>query len=228
MEERQRLETTPFVTEKTGEFRKHGTYVSRRRYLNTNTTRRKEDVAPTSSIIIKIAICAGACALVLLLKWIDTPFANTAINGVRSAVTEESELDEMLGKLKFVELPQILDVFSNKTSMMLPVKAVSYEVMTDGRILKLQAEAGSTAVAPVKGMVLEIGIDAELGNYVAVKHADNMQTSYYGLKHIAVEQGQPVDKLDTLGVLDDGGTLYFAVMVNGEYRDPGEYVQLGD
>ena len=177
-------------------------------------------------MLLKIGICAGACALVLVLKWVDSPLTNRAVETVNQAVTEETDLDEMLGKLQFVEFDGILNVFSESSSYEMPVIAEAATSMDDGRMLLLTAQSGADVISSCRGTVSSIGEDASLGNYICIRGNDSLDLYYYGLAEIFVEEGQPVKKLDTLGALGADGRLCFAVLENGRPIDPRDYLDL--
>jgi len=219
----QRMETTPFVTIPVNETEK----IRPREFnklFDRQGSRNEPHSNPAASLLLKIGICAGVCVMMLILKWVDTPFTAHAVETVNQAISEETDIDEMLGKLQFVEFPNVLEVFSANNSYSSPLIARSSMPMDDGRMLLLIAESGADVSSSCKGMVHSIGEDASLGNYVCVRRDETLDFYYYGLSEIFVEEGQPVKMKDTLGALGADGRLCLAVLDNGRPMDPREYI----
>ena len=179
-----------------------------------------------ASMLIKLGICAAACALVLVFKWIDSPLTNGAVETVSAAVTDEVDFDEMLGKLQFVELDGILSVFGVGRTMAEPIAASKSYLIDDGRKAVLEGEQGADVIAADAGTVIAVGEDASLGTYVCIKQSSDMELYYYGLAEVFVEDGQPVKKLDTLGTLSEQGTLTISVLKQGRPQNPGDYFEI--
>lgn len=177
-------------------------------------------------MLIKCGICAAACALVLLLKWIGAPATDSALQTVKDAVSEESELDEMLGKLKFVELPGILEVFSSSGKLQPPIDASGSESLRDGTLLALTSDAEQNVTACLEGSVKETGSDKELGSYVRIVSKDDKELYLYGLAGISVEMGQPLLGSDYVGSIEAGGTLYIGFSIKGKPENPAGYFSL--
>ncbi|MEG1559900.1 MAG: M23 family metallopeptidase [Clostridia bacterium] len=183
---------------------------------------------PTHSLLsLKIGICAVICLLALLLKLVDTPFSAGVLNSVKTALDSESdsEYDETLGKLKFVELPGLLTVFSGGDKLTAPVD--SEKIVLEGdNVLKFTNVAGESVVVSGAGMVKTVSQDEKYGSFVVIKHQNDLETYYYGLKDITIEEGQPVRKLDTIGIVDGFGCLYFKVFDSGVPKNPENYLKI--
>lgn len=219
----QRMETTPFVTVSQAE----DTQKQYRRYGYGRAAGRKvppQKAGKMSLMFLKIGVCVGVCALMLALKSVDSPLASKTVETVGHAVTEETDIDEMLGKLQFVELPNILEVFAQSNTYAAPVSVTTSTPLDDGRMLLLTAQSGADVSSACRGSVYSIGTDASLGDYVCVKKDTSLEFYYYGLAEIFVEEGQPVRAMDTLGALGADGCLYLAVLENGRPMDPREYI----
>jgi len=178
------------------------------------------------SMLTKIGVCAAACALVLLLKWIDTPMTNAAIDSVKIATGEESEFDEMLGKLRFVELPGILSVFSSNDKFPSPVEFTSASIGSEDTVLALSVKTRQTATAASNVMVKTIGMDEVLGQYVSLITKDDVEISYYGLTSVTVEEGQLLRPADDVGGIAEEGTLYITVRKGGQPMRPLDYFNI--
>lgn len=72
---------------------------------------------------------------------------------------------------------------------------------------------------------------ADHGTVVLVDHGRGVKTFYSHLAELGVEKGQRVGRGDFIGTQGATGKvtgphLHFEVWVNGEYRDPGEFVEM--
>lgn len=177
-----------------------------------------------SLMALKIGICAVVFALVLLLKLVDVPFSQTVLGGIQSALSgdEEGE-DETLGKLKFVELPGILSVFAGGDSLTAPLDGEAH--LLDDYMLRFERPAGESVVVAGEGVVKAVGEDAALGPCVVVRHEGDIETYYYGLSDISVEEGQPLQRLDTIGKTGEGG-LVFQVRSQGVPCDAAKHISV--
>lgn len=233
MDEIKRIEVAEFVstpaymekarpkTARTG--KKRG---DKRRRIKRRRVSAAEPAASPSSMLIKLGVCSAAFALVLLLKWIDTPFTNGAYEQIRSAVTStDEELDEMLGKLKFVQLPGILDVFSTGAKFALPVDYANVSLNEAKTMLTLTSSKDNSVVkSSGKGYVSDAGLSSgEETYFVCVMYEDDIAVTYTGLSELKVERGQPVQKLDHLGVLSKSASLTVAVSAQGRPQNPEDY-----
>jgi len=221
----QQMELTPFVSEEIGKKRR----LSAHRNITWNKKRRRalsasKNPAHSTSMLVKIGICAAVCLTVLLLKWINAPATNQVLDGMRSAISEQTDFDKVLGKLQFVELPNVAEVFSsNSSKMTLPVNASSVVFEEEQYISTWQGVPSEEVSAAASGQVKGIGEDETWGKYVRLSHADDLETIYYGFSDINVEEGQPIRRLDTLGTLNETGMLHLLVLQGGRPQEPGAY-----
>lgn len=202
-----------------------GSYAKRANSRGGAQRKRQPQPQPVdaTSMLIKCGICAAACALVLLFKWIGAPQTEAALQTVKQAVTDEDELDEMLGKLKFVELPGILEVFSSAGKLQPPIEAAQSEVLADNTMLALTAAQGQSVGACLEGSVKEVGIDKDYGNYVRIVGADDRDLYLFGLSGTSVEVGQPLLSSDYIGSINAGGKLYVRLLIKGKPENPAAY-----
>ena len=138
-------------------------------------------------------------------------------------MNEESELDDMLGKLKFVELPGILEVFSSSGKLQPPIEANESESLRDSTLLALTAGQEQNVFACLDGSVKETGADKDLGNYVRIVASDDKELFLYGLSSISVEVGQPLLKSDYVGSIEAGEKLYVGLLIQGQPENPAAY-----
>ncbi|MDZ5710619.1 peptidoglycan DD-metalloendopeptidase family protein [Jeotgalibacillus haloalkalitolerans] len=79
------------------------------------------------------------------------------------------------------------------------------------------------------GVVVSAGFEGDYGNKVVVDHNNGMRTIYAHLSEIHVEPGQTVGKGESLGLMGTTGFstgihLHFEVYVNGELKNPMDYL----
>lgn len=79
------------------------------------------------------------------------------------------------------------------------------------------------------GTVQATGYDRSRGNYIIVKHANGLKTGYLHLNKILVEEGDSVDKGQTVGLMGSTGRstgphVHYEVIKNGTIIDPLPYM----
>ncbi len=87
----------------------------------------------------------------------------------------------------------------------------------------------SPVVAPADGVVVQTGKDRLFGVYVKLQHSDQVKTLYGHLASLDVKRGQKVRRGDQIGLMGNTGRstgthLHYSVSVNGQYRDPLDFV----
>ncbi len=203
-----RMQVTPFVMVEAGK-RKKGKRIGPRP--------RREIRA--SSMLIKLGICASACLAALIVK---VATSDVAPANAQAQHEQSADLTQLLGRLEFVSLADVASVFSQSTHPILPVQGEAL-AMDDGSALRWRFSETTAVAAAMNGTVRAIGTDDVYGTYVQLSHANDVQTYYYGLDSVFVEQGQPVLTQDTLGEVEAGGTLKFFVLKDGRPQDPSQY-----
>ncbi len=186
--------------------------------------RRNERSFSGGSMLFKLFLCIVICAGVLLLEWSNIFPQSSAITA--SAQEESTPFDEMLGKLKFVELPGIIEVFSSGAKPELNVKYESMYVDESGYILYLACKEGEYVYAPQAGKVKETGVDAELGAYLSLVTDEDEEIIYYGLESVIAEEGQSLSASDTIGKATE--LIQITVNASGRPTSPEEYFDFKD
>lgn len=173
----------------------------------------------------RLGICALLLCGVIALK-LSGDTRSLAVFGSAAPDGRESDEDERLGRLRFVELPSIIDVFAPSQRAILPCEAVSYSIGNDGLDLILRAETGADVRSPVNGKVADIGFDEILGDYVGVSADEDTVFTIYGLGEISVERGQPIVQDARIGSLESD-TLTVRIFRSGRPISPAELLSLG-
>ena len=84
-------------------------------------------------------------------------------------------------------------------------------------------------IAPADGMVITLGYDRWLGNYVVLQHNDEIKTIYGHLKKIMVQDDMTVQRNDVIGIMGNTGMstslhLHYAVLINDRPVNPMQYI----
>ena len=89
--------------------------------------------------------------------------------------------------------------------------------------------AGTNSIAPANGIVIRIGYDRWLGNYLVLQHTDEIKTIYGHFEKISVKKGERVKRRDVLGLMGNTGMstsrhLHYALILNNRVVDPTQYI----
>lgn len=181
--------------------------------------------ARASGMLIKAGLCGVVCAGVLLLRWAEggaSIFPDGAVVAASAQASQQgaaSEDPDSLGRLKFVSLPSIIQVFSSTAGPTLGVGYTTASLDPDSLIATLTLETSQTVSVPGACRVKELGEDPDMGAYVRlVLEGKDQEVYYFGLSEISVEEGQSLKVGDTLGKGAD--TLGLAVYEGGRPTDP--------
>lgn len=90
---------------------------------------------------------------------------------------------------------------------------------------------GSGVVSCFDGVVSAVASDEFLGNYIVIDHENGLQTQYAHLLCPLVSEGQTVIMGDRIGLSGNSGRstgphLHFAVLKDGKYVNPLDYVEI--
>ncbi|EHQ59640.1 peptidase M23 [Paenibacillus dendritiformis C454] len=91
--------------------------------------------------------------------------------------------------------------------------------------IDIGGETGDSVLAAAEGEVIEAGFNASRGNYIIIRHVNQLDTWYMHLQQIHVSVGDKVGKGDTIGALGTTGRstgphLHFQIVQRGEPIDP--------
>lgn len=86
-------------------------------------------------------------------------------------------------------------------------------------------------IATGSGIVLEIGYNKGLGNYIKINHQNSYQTTYGHLSKILVKNGQNISITETIGFVGSTGTstgnhLHYEIKKNNQLVNPIDYLLL--
>lgn len=174
---------------------------------------------------ILLGISTGIFMLAFMIKITKSDKPGEIIAAMREIQAMETQQpgDQKLGKLKLVDLPSIIEVFSPSDSPISPIKFHGALEEDSTHIAKLYAEAGTEVVSMLSGTVKSISDDESLGGYVCISSSDDIDIYYYGLTEIAVEKGQPIIQNSELGKLKND-FLLIRVLERGRPIDPLKFL----
>ncbi len=179
---------------------------STRRKPGYGRTGNLDEERKTAILVVKIAVSAIIIVVVMLLKSIDTPATQWAVDKVRDAITYDFSINETLGKLKFVSdyLPGFKAVFGEQN-------------MTDTTDSVTQGMADSTTQ----------GMDDYAQQPVFTAPAEGKVVSYFGQP---AEDGKSGNNTGIDIVSQQQGWVYSVgdgqVIATGEDQDWGKYVKV--
>ena len=197
----------------------------RKSRMGTERAKGEEKDRWLAGLLIKGSICAAICLIVLLIKVADTPVAREITGGIKSVLTYNIDIDETLGKLKYVDntISGVQEVFGEDNTMIAPVNAqISSDFSDSNSGMVFAPTDGKEVWAAAGGEVEAVGRDEELGDYVFINHGASISSRYYNLMEITVQEGDTVQSGQKIGTA--GEQLTFQVMSNGQRVDPVEYL----
>ena len=184
--------------------------------------------ARAGGMLVKAGLCGVVCAGVLLLRWAEgggAIFPEGAVAAVSAQAAQEAQEESLsqdpdrLGRLQFVSLPSIIQVFSSTAGPTLGLTYTSASLDPDSLLASLTLETPQTVSVAGACKVKELGEDPDMGSYVRlVLDGKDQEVYYLGLSEISVEVGQSLKVGDTLGKGE--ATLHLAVYEAGRPTDP--------
>lgn len=197
-------------------------YTSRyfgRQYRRRNSSRNEN----SSSMLAKMGICALLAGLVLLSEFFG---GSEMLMEVSSEITENTEDigGDYLGKLRFVELPGIIQVFSADARLHIGTEYQNYQLNDDKTIMTISGIGATPLPAPSDGTIKTLSSEGESSRIELSKDGD-MVISFTAIGETAVEEGQPVKAGDTL--FKSVESVDIGITKSGRPVDPTEYYDMG-
>lgn len=207
------------------------------------TNERIEEIDKTASLLRKMLVAAVIIIIVIVLKSIDTEFTQSVVGYIRDSITEDMDIDETLGKLKFVAnyIPDSIAVFGQNIGQTEEITPF-FSIPAEGKVVG-QFGSGNTGIdivgtknnsiyAVADGQVMSIGADKNGGQYIKIDHGNDIITLYEGCSKIDVNIGDRVikgNKIGTMGGEPSGGyALHFEAWVNNKPVDPLKLIETGN
>ena len=214
--------------------------------------RSNDDTLPQNNpLLIKIAISALIALVMLLLNYIQLPFTQTVVGHVRTALTQEFDLDETLGKLKFVGdiLPdEIKSVFGHNPGSTQPdiptfaspvrgevVRSFGEQVILPdtgaayaNQGIDILTQENAPFFASTEGVVAAVEEHEVYGSSVWLDHGNQIFTFYGNCGSLDVKQGDKVQRGQKLGIVntssDSQPILHFQIWMDNKPENPLEKI----
>jgi len=175
-------------------------------------------------------LCAFGILLVCLagIKLAGTPTATSAEQWISRTLDTPYDLPAELGKLTFLSAPAAVDASSSRSILLKGQWPVSSPISQSYNPLSHPgisfAHTGDVWSA-LDGEVFYVGSDAVYGEYVRIRHADGVDTLYYGVTP-CVQTGDPVLGGQRIGQAEQTQPLYFQMYINRTAVDPSLYLPM--
>jgi hypothetical protein len=91
------------------------------------------------------------------------------------------------------------------------------------------AKAGENVMATADGIVVDAGFDEIKGNFVVIRHSDQIATQYFHMRNITVKKGVTLRKGEVIGFVGSTGLsikdhLHYEVLKGNKAVDPIDYL----
>ncbi len=88
---------------------------------------------------------------------------------------------------------------------------------------------GTKIIAPANGIVLKTGHDKRLGNYIVLRHSEQIKTIFGHLSNVAVKDGEEIFRGEKIGLMGNSGLstsshLHYMIVKDGRAVNPLEYI----
>lgn len=182
------------------------------------------------SLLKNMAVASALVLCAVTLRTGAVPSLSTATDAIMTAATDQSLLDDQLGKLSFVSsmFPEAVLVFgeSEAPELSLPVR--------DGEVIHTWSEAEPyVSLSACNNQVLSAATGEVIGIYhgngdeklVQVFSDGGLSCLYGNLENVHVEIGELVPVGQVIGNLLPGEELVFEARMNGYSVDPESFFQ---
>ncbi|MDF2547059.1 MAG: hypothetical protein K0R93_1957 [Anaerosolibacter sp.] len=200
----------------------------------------------------KIIICMGIVLLAILMKTINLPFTNKAVDIVKTTLNKEVDFKQT-GKqiLKYAQTVPTLphkaaNVFNNMGKE--KIDGLTLLAPTQGMIITRHGESidpvlntktyqlgieimpgtNRSIVSITDGEIIEVGESKSFGKFIKIQHGENVSALYGNCEEIFVNKGESVKSGQELGKLSNSKTedsaLQFLLWINDQEVDPEVYI----
>lgn len=216
--------------------------------LNAETVKEPEkEIKKKDSRLTFLLVQIVAAAVAVLFAVCTKAIGGEVYNAVKTWYVEnfgeETTVNTVLGEevtlTEKIETQMLLSAKGSNVdinTMALPISGTvtstfGYRVHPiNGEYLKhkgidIAAETGTEISSALDGVVVQNSYSNSYGNFVEIKHSDTLSTLYAHCSKITVEQGQTVEKGDTVALVGSTGVstgphVHFEIRVNGDVIDP--------
>lgn len=97
------------------------------------------------------------------------------------------------------------------------------------RGLDIAARRGERVIAPGNGVIMAVGYDAGMGNYIIINHGYELKTLYGHLDQVLVEKSQTIKRGDLIATVGNTGRstgphLHYEVRISNKPVNPEHYI----
>lgn len=185
-------------------------------------THHKEDGG--GSMMTKMGICVLLAGLVLLSDFADS--RGIAIEASSDVGKSTDDIGgDYLGKLRFVELPGIIQVFSSDAKLRVGVEYDSYHINDQQTIMTINGITSAIFPSPTDGTIKTLVSESETTK-IEISADGDIVISFAANGTAAVEEGQPVKSGDTL--FKDIKSVEIGMTKAGRPVDPTLYFDMND
>ena len=181
------------------------------------STQRKDS---GGSMLAKIGICGLLAGLVLLSE-----FADNVLTSYNTVQNTEDIGGDYLGKLRFVELPGIIQVFSSDSRFRISTDYETYQLNNDETILTVNGISSKEFASPADGTVKTV-INQNDKAIIELSLDGDMVLIFSASGETAVEEGQPVKSGDTLYTAIE--SIDISMTKEGRPINPSDYFDMRD
>jgi len=200
-----------------GERRKYTSrYFSR---PHSNRYSRSKDTG--SSMLAKMGICALMAGLVLM--WEFTGGGEKVLQAASGADGGENIGGDYLGKLRFVELPGIIQVFSSEARLRVGVDYTDWHLNEEKTEMTVSGISSALIPAPVDG-VIKSKREEDGRTRIELSADGDIVISYSAFSEGIPEEGQPVKAGDTL--MKQAESVVIGITKGGRPMDPTDFYDM--
>lgn len=185
--------------------------------------RRGEELMKNLGVASALVLCA------VTLKSGAVPSAASMTDAVIASVSDDTLLDDRLGKLSFVStlFPEATLVFGERNDQLLsvPVSAgIVVHAWSEAEPYTTWRSAQQEVYASTAGVVMGVYHGENEERLVQLTNADGLSCLYGNLKDVNVQVGEEVNAGEMLGRLLPGQDCVLQVMSDGISVDPAGYL----
>ena len=205
------------------------------KYRPKKEKHRKASPIVTQTAVSVLLVCLGVAISNIhnrtTEKYKDMLSASLTVGGDLGDVSEvlktfSSNLKEITNDSEYVSPLEgyVTDSFGKRVNPVTQEESFHYGV-------DIAAAEGTPITAARDGQAVYCGDDEYYGNYIILKHGEDVFTVYGHCKEILIKEGDDIKSGDEIGTVGSSGQstgnhLHFGIKIIGEYVDPKEYKEL--
>ncbi|SES74735.1 Peptidase family M23 [Natronincola peptidivorans] len=219
-----------------------GAIYRNRGYINNNPLRNIDYKLWIQRSIYRLCICIALFFIILIIKNINTTTTNYVMDQINYRINQRVTIAESydIGKsaitnilkrgekaiatISFVNTEEFHLIMPNTGEIVTYFDEEISNKNKNSRGIILEGVEGEKIVATQEGVVMEVGNNASVGNYIIIKHRGELLTVYKNVENCIVKQNQKVVMGETIG--SSSGKLIFEVWKDSKPIDPLLYINI--